>query len=139
MDLPPFGPQLVGETEKTLDALLRRELAPTGLTPGHWVALRLALQHAGAPAGTGLAEAVTARARLDDAPRLVHDLRAAALLDGDEVTPAGHDLVAGVQARVQGVVGPVLAAVPPADAAAAARALHALRVGVRQALDAPAT
>jgi hypothetical protein len=28
----PFGPQLIGETEKTLNALLRRFLEGTGLT-----------------------------------------------------------------------------------------------------------
>jgi hypothetical protein len=150
VDQIPFGPQLVGETEKALDALLRRELDPTGLTPRHWVALRLALQHdddrgEGARGvgvsddGTGLAEHVIARAHLDDAPRLVGDLRAAGLLDGDEPTCAGRDLVDVVQARVRAVVGPVVADLPPADAAAAARALDALRAGVRRALVAAAT
>ena len=38
----PFGPQLVGETEKTLTALLRGFLAETGLTEPQWVTLRVA-------------------------------------------------------------------------------------------------
>ena len=38
----PFGPQLIGETEKTLNALLRRLLQGTGLTEPQWVTLRLA-------------------------------------------------------------------------------------------------
>jgi hypothetical protein len=161
VDQIPFGPQLVGETEKALDALLRRELAPTGLTPRHWVTLRLALQRDGVrdggalgarspDGGTGLAEHVIARAHLDDATRLVGDLRAAGLLDGDEPTRAGRDVVDAVQGRVRdvvdavqgrvrAVVGPVLADLPPADAAAAARALDALRAGVRRALVAAAT
>ena len=38
----PFGPRLIGETEKTLNALLCRLLAGTGLTEPQWVTLRLA-------------------------------------------------------------------------------------------------
>jgi len=38
----PFGPQLIGETEKTLGALLRRFLEGTGLSEPQWVTLRLA-------------------------------------------------------------------------------------------------
>jgi hypothetical protein len=37
-----FGPQLIGETEKTLNALLRLFLEGTGLTESQWVTLRLA-------------------------------------------------------------------------------------------------
>ncbi len=40
--LTPFGPQLIGETEKTLNALLRRFLEEPGLTEPQWVTLRLA-------------------------------------------------------------------------------------------------
>ena len=38
----PFGPQLVGQTEKTLNALLRGFLDGTGLTEPQWVTLRVA-------------------------------------------------------------------------------------------------
>ena len=38
----PFGPQLIGETEKTLNAILRRILQGTGLTEPQWVTMRLA-------------------------------------------------------------------------------------------------
>jgi hypothetical protein len=40
----PFGPQLIGETEKTLNAILRRLLQGTGLSEPQWVTLRLAGQ-----------------------------------------------------------------------------------------------
>ena len=40
----PFGPQLIGETEKTLNAILRRVLQGTGLSEPQWVTLRLAGQ-----------------------------------------------------------------------------------------------
>ncbi|MEQ6902113.1 hypothetical protein ABLM29_13410, partial [Nocardioides sp. YIM 152588] len=42
-----FGPQLIGATEKTLSALLRHELAGSGLTEPEWVTLRLAARHGG--------------------------------------------------------------------------------------------
>ena len=47
----PFGPQLIGETEKTLNALLHRFLRGTGLNEAQWVTLRLAglLDGSGAP------------------------------------------------------------------------------------------
>jgi hypothetical protein len=134
----PFGPQLVGETEKALGSLLRRELEPTGLDERRWVVLRLALQRADAPDGaTGLADHVTARVRFDDASDLVADLRARGLLAGDAPTAAGRDLVADVQGRVGRVVGPVLAALPAADAAAAARSLGMLRDAAVGALGGP--
>ncbi len=65
-----FGPQLIGETEKTLNALLRRALAGTGLDERQWVALRLAAQ----PDGTALRSRVSDRARFDDADELVSAL-----------------------------------------------------------------
>ena len=37
----PFGPQLIGETEKTLNALRNRHLDGTGLAEPQWVTLRL--------------------------------------------------------------------------------------------------
>ncbi|WP_164842402.1 hypothetical protein [Actinoplanes solisilvae] len=37
----PFGAQLIGRTEKALNALLERELSGTGLTEPQWVALTL--------------------------------------------------------------------------------------------------
>ncbi len=40
----PLGPQLVGENEKTLNALLRRILEHTGLSEAQRVTLRLAGQ-----------------------------------------------------------------------------------------------
>jgi hypothetical protein len=132
----PFGPQLVGETEKALGSVLRRELEPTGLDERRWVVLRLALQRD--PDGaTGLADHVTARVRFYDASDLVADLRARGLLAGDAPTAAGRDLVADVQGRVGRVVGPVLAALPAADAAAAARSLGMLRDAAVGAIGGP--
>lgn len=38
---PTFSPQLIGQTEKTLNAILDRQLAGTGLTEPLWVTLTL--------------------------------------------------------------------------------------------------
>ena len=37
----PFGPQLIGETEKTLGAVLTDTLRGTGLSESQWVTLRV--------------------------------------------------------------------------------------------------
>ena len=42
VEMVPFGPVLLGQTEKTLQALLRHTLTGTGLSEPEWVTLRLA-------------------------------------------------------------------------------------------------
>ncbi len=67
----PFGPQLIGETEKTLNALLLRHLdalaGGDGLTEPQWVTLRVANMLDGTVDRVGLAAAVTDRAHFPDA------------------------------------------------------------------------
>ena len=81
-----FGPQLIGETEKTLNALLRRHLADTGLTEPQWVTLRLADQLGDTVAPEGLVDAVRDRADFDDADDLVGALSAGGLLADGRLT-----------------------------------------------------
>lgn len=116
----PFGPQLVGETEKALGALLDRFLDGTGLTEREWVTMRLAHQ-AGA---TDLAEAVATRARFADAPALVQGLADRGLLDGGEPTTAGRELTALVQARITAATSAIWEGLPEQDVAAATRVLN---------------
>src|SRR5262245_33530504 len=63
----PFGAQLIGETEKTLNALLRRSLEGTGLTEPQWVTLRVADLIDDIVDADGLAAAVGDRAHFRDA------------------------------------------------------------------------
>ncbi len=42
MTAPVFGTRVIGETEKALSALLRQQLAGTGITEPQWVTLTLA-------------------------------------------------------------------------------------------------
>jgi hypothetical protein len=84
----PFGPRLIGETEKTLNALLRHVLTGTDLTEPQWVALQLAGELAGSVDTTGLTDAIADRAHFDDAAEIVASLIARGLLDNGCPGPA---------------------------------------------------
>src|SRR5262249_25078926 len=84
----PFGPQLIGETEKTLGALLRRFLEGTGLSEPQWVTLRLADRLDGTVDANGLARAAADRAHFSNAGELVSELTRRGLLDNGRLTSA---------------------------------------------------
>ena len=109
-----FGPQLLGETEKTLAALLRQSLADTGLDEQLWVTLRVASQHEG-PMGT-LAAAVADRAHFTAPHALVEELTRRGLLADERPTPPADELLRSVLSRVSEIWQDV----PDADAAARA-------------------
>src|SRR5262245_55226960 len=96
----PFGPQLIGETEKTLGALLRRFLERSGLSEPEWVTLRVADLLDGSVDGDGLVAAVGDRAHFADAGQLVGKLTARGLLNGGSLTGEGLGLIAAVQATI---------------------------------------
>lgn len=123
-----FGPQLVGQTEKTLQALLRQALEGTGLDERAWVTLRLADQ----PDGRPLRERAADLARFEDADELVTALERRQLVHGDAATPAGSAMLADVLARSAALSGPIWDDVPDADAAA--RALNEVLARARAAL-----
>src|SRR3954449_3194613 len=89
-----FGPQLLGETEKALNVLLRRALASSGLDEEQWVTLRVASQHDG-PVGT-LAAKVADRAHFENTGRLVKHLEKQGLLAGERPTQRGEALLRDV-------------------------------------------
>jgi hypothetical protein len=129
-----FGPQLIGQTEKTLQALLRGVLADTGLDERLWVALRLADQgSAGGTAPATLRARVADLARFADADALVSTLEAQRLVVDDAPTQAGRAVPTTVLARSAALSGPIWDDVPDADAAA--RALTAVLARARAALD----
>ncbi|GAA1507594.1 MarR family transcriptional regulator [Nocardioides humi] len=137
----PLGPQLIGQTEKSLSALLDRALDGR-LTEPQWVTLRLAHvleDETGADAGTdaGLAAAVADRARFADAPALVDGLVAAGLLTAGRPTPAGRQLVAAIQARIALAADPIWQDLDPADVAAASRVLNEVLGRARAVLAGP--
>lgn len=115
-----FGPQLIGETEKTLNAILRTVLTEAGLTEPEWVTLRLAAQHDG---HGSLAAAVTDRAHFGDTSALVAGLNERGLLDGDTLSPAGAESLAGLLARIDALTAPIWADLPSDDVRATERVL----------------
>jgi hypothetical protein len=120
----PFGPQLIGQTEKTLSALLRRILGDR-LTEPQWVTLRLAhLQEQHLASGEDLVREVADGANFKGAGALVHDLTTAGLLRGGRPTDEGRMVVSEIQAQIAESAGPIWADLPPDDVAAAARVLN---------------
>jgi hypothetical protein len=134
MTTRPFGPQLIGETEKALNALLRRFLAGTDLTESQWVALRLARQLQRDGGDGALATALRERALLDDAELVVRDLTARHLLDRDRPTGAGLDVIETVQTAIVEATTPIWDALDPDDVAASARVLDEVNTRVRAML-----
>jgi hypothetical protein len=124
----PFGPQLVGETEKTLQALLRRALDGTGLDERLWVTLRGAAQ----PDGRTLRARLADRAHFADADQLVATLEQRGLVADDSPAPAGHAMLESVLARSAELSGPIWDDLDDADAAA--RALTQVLARARAAL-----
>ena len=123
-----FGPQLIGETEKTLQALLRRALAGIGLDERLWVTLRVADQ----PDGTALRARLASRVHFDDADRLVTTLEQRRLVANDAPTADGRALLERVLAKSAALTGPIWDDLDDADAAA--RALTEVLTRARAAL-----
>ena len=119
----PFGPQLIGETEKTLNAILRCALDGTELSEAHWVTLRLAGQLDSADRDT-LAAGVADRAHLGDSARVVDQLAERGLLEGGRLSADGRALVAGVQARIASRASAVWEGLPIDEVAATERLLN---------------
>jgi hypothetical protein len=130
----PFGPQLLGETEKTLGALLRRALEGTALTESLWVTLRLADVLDGTVDAHGLAAAVADRAQFSDAADLVGELNDRGLLDEGRVTDAGREMLIAVLGSSGRLTGPIWDDLPTADVAATTRVLNEVLTRARVAL-----
>ncbi|KRA39041.1 MULTISPECIES: hypothetical protein [unclassified Nocardioides] len=120
----PFGPQLIGQTEKSLGALLEALLAGRVSEP-EWVTLRVAhLAASEVHSEDDLVAQVGERAHFADATELVAVLTGRGLLADGAPTPVGTALVEQVQARIAEVVGPVWAGLDLDDVAAAERVLN---------------
>jgi hypothetical protein len=130
----PFGPQLIGETEKTLGALLRRFLEGTGLTEPQWVALRLAVRLDGSVDGDGLVAAIAERAHFPNAGELVGELTRRGLLDEGRPTSGGRDMTAAVQKTIATEAAPIWEGLPDEDVAAATRVLNEIVARARAVL-----
>jgi hypothetical protein len=124
-----FGPSLIGQTEKALDAILVRELTGTGLSPAGWVILKLAGAAGGRLGRQDLIDLAKAQAKFDPEKSAVEIESALSLglldADRDEVvlTPAARELQARVVGTTDAIRGRLWGDLPEADLAAAARVL----------------
>lgn len=120
----PFGPQLIGQTEKTLKALLIAALGGR-LTEPEWVTLRLAHQLEQDVAGADeLAHQVADLARFPDARALVERLTSAGLLHDGRPTDQGRTLFSELLAQVNQDSARIWGDLPSDDVAAATRVLN---------------
>jgi hypothetical protein len=134
----PFGPQLIGETEKTLNALLLRSLDAAGvdgdITEPQWVTLRIASMLDGTVNQDGLAAAVADRAHFRDAAEHVAALTARGLLIDGQLTADGRALLTRVQAALADDVSAIFGDLASDDVAATERVLNELLSRARVAL-----
>lgn len=128
-----FGPQLIGATEKSLNALLRHVLKAGQLSEPQWVTLRLAAQR---DDDHPLAEFVQKRTHFADADAVIAGLRHRGLLTGDALTTEGEALLTQLQAQIAALTAPVWDGLDPADVAAAERVLTTVTARVGRILEA---
>ena len=118
-----FGPQLIGQTEKALSALLRAALDGTQLNEAQWVSLRLAEQ-VGATDAASLAVAIADGAHFDHAPLLVEQLAKLGLVDGGHPTAVGLNVLATGHSRIDAMTGALWTGFDPNDVSATERVLR---------------
>ena len=129
----PFGPQLIGETEKTLNALLLRHLDGE-LTEPQWVTLRVASMLDGTVDHDRLVAAVADRAHFPDAAQLVDALSARGLLDDGRLTTAGTALLTRLQDAISDDTSSIFGDLALDDVAATERVLNELLSRARVSL-----
>ncbi|MBE7952917.1 hypothetical protein ILP86_01135 [Microbacterium sp. R1] len=117
----PLGPQLIGQTEKALNALLLTLLSPHALSEREWVTLRLVSQFE----GEGSVDRFVAdRLHDPDSALFLRALQERGLVEGSHLSPTGTTLVAAISREIARVAGPIWDEVDHDDALAAARALN---------------
>jgi len=128
---PTFSPRVIGQAEKTLNAILGQQLAGTGLTEPQWVILTLAVTSgpaAGREAFTHLA-AGALKISETQARALIGDLVAAQQLQitGEPpavtVTGPARRLHSQIRAAVAGITQRLWGDLPAEDLATAGRVL----------------
>jgi hypothetical protein len=128
---PTLTPQVIGQAEKTLNAILDRLLAGTGLTETQWITLTLTARGAGSAGRDQLVTQVSHGLKVDEAQARAHvaELAAAQLVqdagDGSPVrlTAAGERVYGQIRSGVAQVTDRLWGDLPAADLATAGRIL----------------
>lgn len=125
----PFGAQLIGRTEKSLDAVLKDILVGSGLSEPEYVALRVCSDRSGEQRADLAAHLAAAFRKGDDhAAELVERLRNAGMINPDqaapvELTQAGRELHDRLVAETNAIAARLWGDLPTGDLAVAARVL----------------
>jgi DNA-binding MarR family transcriptional regulator len=127
---PPFGTQIIGQTEKALNAILDRELTGTGLTEAQWVTLTIAVMGGESVDSAALVSRVAGALKLSDAQAQarIDELAAAGLLDANtdrsvSVTNTGSTMHSRIRATVTEITQRLWGDLPADDLRAAGRVL----------------
>jgi DNA-binding MarR family transcriptional regulator len=129
---PTFTPQLIGRTEKALNALLYRQLEGSGVAEPQWVTLVLAVTNGGSLARAQLVELASDGMKIDRDVAQAHIDRLAELgmlekSDDDEgaisVSDSGHQLFARVRGATAEITERMWGDLPADDLAVAGRVL----------------
>ena len=117
-----FTPQVLGETEKALNAILYRELTAVGLTEHQWITLRLTVTAGGEIPRAQLVGRLGGALKVDpaEAEARVDDLVAGGLLEPSAegrvaVTEAGAQLHARIRAAVSEITERLWGDLPAGD------------------------
>jgi DNA-binding MarR family transcriptional regulator len=120
-----FTPQVLGETEKALNAILIRELTASGLTEHHWITLQLTSAGGGTLAHEQLAGRLAGalKREIPYAEERIDELVTAGLLayvedEGDglvRMTEAGREVHGRIRGTVAEITGRLWGDLPQAD------------------------
>lgn len=125
----PFGAQLIGRTEKSLNALLNGIIAGTDLSEPEYVALRVCADHVGTPRADVVAQLTAVfRKGEDHSAQLIERLTAAGMIGVDEaytiqLTPAGRELYDRLVADTNALTARLWGDLPADELAVTARVL----------------
>jgi DNA-binding MarR family transcriptional regulator len=129
---PAFGAQILGQTEKALNAILDRQLAGTGLSEPDWITLTLTAASGGTLGRDQLASQVAGALKVSPAmaQARIDGLAAAQLLQtggGDEalvtLTGAGQQLHGQIRGAVSEITERMWGDLPAGDLVTAGRVL----------------
>ena len=128
---PTFSPRVIGQAEKTLNAILGRQLAGTGLTEPRWVILTLAVTGGGTAGRDQFTRMVADALKIGEAEARTHidDMVTAQQLQltGEApavtVTAAARRLHARILTAIAGITQRLWGDLPAEDLATAGRVL----------------
>jgi hypothetical protein len=131
---PTFDAQLIGQTEKTLNAILDRRLAGTGLNEQRWITLTLAVMSDGPIDRNQFVRRLSGALKLSEteADARIAELAAVQLLDAPsggspvKVTDAGHALHRRIRTSVVEITERLWGDLPADDLAVAGRVLNTI-------------